>query len=704
MNETQIRDRLHAVAADAPAPTTVPRTVLRRARARVALTVGASLAIVVAVISGSAVGLRELAAPEPRPATPLPSPATPGALAYGVDGDMYVAESDGSNAIRIADGRAPSECGDHDEYHGEGMIWSPDGRYLAFRHRNCDAPEGFGSVIISDPEGNVVAEFPTGQGWDIGWSPDSTRVAVWASFMETIGVHGLDGERQMLLTVPPGMYRGGDHDPMWMPDGEALMFPWQDLVVPIDGSPPYRLELPHLPGDGYVTYSPDGSRVAYVANRSLVLAEADGSNPQVVFDDWVWEPVWSPTGDRIAFSSSGRGRLEQLRMLDVATGRVTLVTEVTRSETLDVIDFSPDGDRILFSREDDGSSSLWSINADGTDLRRLVAGTAWGDWLSVYAAPSSPPSPTPGTAPNPEASPIVGPFGQLGGWIAYNDGTGIWAINAQKAYPGVFSPSDYPDDAVRLAGPEAGDPIAWSVDGSRLLVRPGVPIGPPREALSVLDADGAETQVTDSANFGAASMSPDATQVVYAVADHPSRLELATVGDAPPEVLLSSDDGHLDAPAFSPDAGQIAFIDGGGDHSNALWVIDADGTNRRKLAGGDWSHVSHLVWSPDGERLAFSCGCPAGTGVYTIRADGAGLTLVSADGDLPMLQWSPDGSEIALVREDNDVYTVGQPIMGTLVVVGADGGEERQIARLQLSRIDDLGNISQVTIAWNHAG
>ena len=66
--------------------------------------------------------------------------------------------------------------------------------------------------MISDPRGNVVAEFP-GDGWDISWSPDSTRVAVWVDLFETIGVFGVDGERQALLTVPREMLSGGDHDP-----------------------------------------------------------------------------------------------------------------------------------------------------------------------------------------------------------------------------------------------------------------------------------------------------------------------------------------------------------------------------------------------------------------------------------------------------------------------------------------------------------
>jgi tricorn protease-like protein len=54
------------------------------------------------------------------------------------------------------------------------------------------------------------------------------------------------------------------------------------------------------------------------------------------------------------------------------------------------MEFSPEGDRILFSGtevEGAGVGSLWSVNVDGSDLRRLVAGTAVGDWLS--------PSPTP---------------------------------------------------------------------------------------------------------------------------------------------------------------------------------------------------------------------------------------------------------------------------------------------------------------------
>ena len=75
-------------------------------------------------------------------------------------------------------------------------------------------------------------------------------------------------------------------------------------------------------------------------------------------------------------------------MLDVASGTVTLLAD--GSDMLDVIDFSPEGDRILFSRVMHGQigvGSLWSVKADGSDLSRLVAATAWGDWLSLRRTP-----------------------------------------------------------------------------------------------------------------------------------------------------------------------------------------------------------------------------------------------------------------------------------------------------------------------------
>jgi Tol biopolymer transport system component len=320
--------------------------------------------------------------PEPRPA-----PAAAGTLAYILDGDVYVADPDGSNAVKIADGLSAEDCyGWSGEYWAEGPIWSPDGRYLAYRrYTDCAGSDQHlpRNVVISDAQGNVIATFPTATGWQIAWSPDSTRVAVWDDFKGTIGIYGLDGARQAQLTIPPDSLSCGDCDPVWMPDGTSLMVPTKE--VPLDGGTLRQLPVPARAG--VITYSPDGSYVAYSHDRSLMVARSDGSEPREVFGGWAGHLTWSPTGDRVAFTTDGVGdpSVRELRVLDLATGSVTLLTEGDRGTYLSVIGFSPQGDRILFSKAEDneeGERSLWSIAVDGSDLRLVLEGTSVGEWLS----------------------------------------------------------------------------------------------------------------------------------------------------------------------------------------------------------------------------------------------------------------------------------------------------------------------------------
>lgn len=344
---------------------------------------------------------------------PTPTLAVGLAYAYGIDGDIFLAEVDGTNPVRIADPDPNDTCGQFGDNRG---IVSPDGRYVAYRSSwDDDCP---GIVYLADAAGNPVASFP-GVGWNIAWSPDSTRLATWLDLFETVAVYGIDGTRQAV--VDGSLMCCGDHDPVWSPDGAASILvktsgPESTVYeLPVEGGTPRaipaddpRSYLGQSWDQGKVAYSPDGTRAAVVAFDSLITVAVDGTERHVLIDArpdvHLSHVLWSPTGDRIAYLA-----LEEklavgsaLQLVDPSTGTVTTLAAAQEgSEIVSVIGFSPDGDRILYGQLDDEDASLWVASADGSGARMLVGGTLYGGWLQLPAGTDRPATPaTPSAAPD----------------------------------------------------------------------------------------------------------------------------------------------------------------------------------------------------------------------------------------------------------------------------------------------------------------
>jgi DNA-binding beta-propeller fold protein YncE len=354
--------------------------------------------------------------PADQPVEPAPA-ALSGPLAYDLRGQIHVAGLDGSNAVAITDVVAiDDEC--PDEVRTFAPSWSPDGRYLAFsRFTDCFDPTRHDTVIaivIADLQGNVVDSFRVSVGYPqgIAWSPDSTRVAAWDEYgwgargvgTFTMGVYGIDGTSET-FPMPAGWGPSWNSDPIWTPDGASLIV--GELEIPVDGGAPREIPFHGTFQDpsggvwtGALVYSPDGSQMAYGTPQGLMVARADGSDPRAVSDDGAHTAAWSPNGELIAVASAtpgtdqftrvpGHGAHEQwpdrLRIVDVATGSTTLLSG-GEGMWLEVIGFSPEGDRVVFGehRQVEGQpegtflDSIWSIGIDGSDPRQIVVGTSSG--------------------------------------------------------------------------------------------------------------------------------------------------------------------------------------------------------------------------------------------------------------------------------------------------------------------------------------
>jgi hypothetical protein len=133
--------------------------------------------------------------------------------------------------------------------------------------------------------------------------------------------------------------------------------------------------------------------------------------------------------------------------------------------------------------------------------------------------------------------------------------------------------------------------------------------------------------------------------------------------------------GAYDAsPSWSPAGKSIAYASDRAGGFPEIWVINADGTGRRRLTTNNLVDANP-AWSPDGSRIAFERCCVGGNSdVYVINADGTGLVRVTAT---PQNEtdptWAPDGSTIA--------FTVFPPGGGNRDVhsVNLDGTGERML-------------------------
>lgn len=302
--------------------------------------------------------------PAPSNVVVVPKVSFPGAIVYAKAGNIWVQE--GSDVRQLTGGG-----------HDSMPSWSPNGQSVYFvrtteeqglwpaqgadRHYRMDVPalmrvRADGS---SEPEVLLTGRIRRDSRSWFYWirqpvlSADGKTIAMISDGPDptasdaVLQFYDLATEKRTVPDVPENVPLGYQ-DPSWRADGKFLLFVRNGRSGSRGAPVVYRWDVAkktatQLTGPGYLEpiYSPDGkyiaaTRTSAFGNDVVILDAAHGRELLRVTDDGrSWAPVWSPTGDAIAFLHI-EGLIVDLKMARLGGA----APDWTVAETLDLTQVS----------------------------------------------------------------------------------------------------------------------------------------------------------------------------------------------------------------------------------------------------------------------------------------------------------------------------------------------------------------------------
>jgi len=212
--------------------------------------------------------------------------------------------------------------------------------------------------------------------------PLAAAPAAQAAFPGLNGSIAFERDGQVLTKNPgdvssgtPLTALGSNEDPAWSPDGTRIAFvsnrsgPFDLYVMNADGTGQTRLTFESVDAHN-PAWSPDGTRIAFDGNnvsQDIVMVDANGAGRRVVAGGANIQnaPAWTADGARIVFRDFSQGTGLSTVAAD-GTGRAPLIADASQP------DVSPDGTRIAFTRG--GEIAVAGIDGAGATAVTTLGG------------------------------------------------------------------------------------------------------------------------------------------------------------------------------------------------------------------------------------------------------------------------------------------------------------------------------------------
>jgi serine/threonine protein kinase len=449
------------------------------------------------------------------------------------------------------------------------------------------------------------------------------------------------------------------------------------------------IELSKASSLAYPRWSPDGSELTVYSfdytlerRRGVFLIPRLGGSSRFIGRGG--PSCWSPDGSHIAVAGQ-----PGFRIVDKVTGSVKSIPLSGFQWFMD-LDWSPASNFIaVLGQLENGKSAIWTVHPDGTQQRKVIEEEA-------LASPR---------------------------WSATGDGIYFLRTtkgNTQELLKLSINPRSgeaNPPASILWSGLQVGSYFTVSTNGTRLAYSRSQDFS--NLWLAEFQGPGKSKEMQTRAltrgtsSYGSLSMSPDGKWIAFATGPHIYKIPIE--GGTPIQ-LTFSDATHVSSSAWSPDGKRIAFGSNEGG-TYRVWIVDADGANRRQFAktqfSGDdppqmtWSPGHHILYhkqgnqnfnildpdtgeekplvqdesvgfifgakySPDGKKVAVNWNRRQ-PGLWVISLMDKSATPLGSSGDLWPAGWSPDGRLI---------YAFRYPSSNSILSIPAGGGNPANVLTL----------------------